>query len=127
MLTDEKNPYIENFEIIARNLERPLITFEEAHRVNLTAQRYKQLGRADRTYLIKTRANTAIPKGITVPCIWTPLDNVLNFLIAFKPPIDLVGGSYDEENPYDWCLGAVAHMLNQIDMPFQIIKEATFL
>ncbi len=92
----------------------------------MTAERYRQLGRTGRTYFVQTRSNTARPRGISVPYIWTPWDSVVDFLAAFRGPIDLVGGSYDEQNPEDWCLGTVAVGLREAGLPFRIVKEATF-
>ena len=122
LIINPENPYIQNFEAIVRDRERPLITFEERSKVDLTAQRYEELGRVERTFFVKTRDGWGIPLGL-----WKRWRDPMNFLREFGDnPIDVVGGGYDEEDKYRRCLGSVIRRLERFELPFTVLKEVTF-
>lgn len=122
LIINEKSQYIQNFECIARDLGRLLITFEEVSRLDLTVQRYRELGRSERTYFVKTRDGFGIPIGL-----WGKWKNPMDFLKEFGDnSIDVVGGCYNEDDSYDNCLGSVVRRLERFGLSFTVLKEVTF-
>lgn len=115
-----QNDYIQRFETLISDKDRPVVTLEQPWRINSTAYRYSRLGRSNKTFFIKFGRID----GPYLSELYWP--DVTEFLKSFERPVSLVGGHYSQDRPQDFCLGQTALRLGEENVPFEILTNVTF-
>ncbi len=126
--------YLGRFDHLVRTHIGPIITLEEAGKLESTAERFAALGRTSGAYFIKTKSEDPEPCEIK----WRQVVNFIKhftdgpvifrqILWLFKeyegPRIDMVGGYFQD---YRGCLGHTALKLKKKRLPIHVREEITF-